>query len=285
MGRRDVARYVLALGVASAAAAAPANAGGGSLRGSRGSVDRMYEYAVDRDLGFVRTASGARAAVAGGRFVPLPTSGPYVHYLIDGVEYPYALPATIDFIQRFAASYRNGCGERLVVTSALRPKSEQPRNSSPKSVHPTGIAVDLRKPSGRCLAWLRGALLTLEREGVIEATEEFHPAHMHVAVFGDRWGKYVRGELSPTPAQLAAGAAPAARAAAPTPGATSVAARPVTKAKARAKPAAARRYTVRRGDSLWSIARRHGTTVARLKAVNSLRSSTVRPGRRLVIPS
>ncbi|MFL5579923.1 MAG: LysM peptidoglycan-binding domain-containing protein, partial [Gemmatimonadaceae bacterium] len=73
--------------------------------------------------------------------------------------------------------------------------------------------------------------------------------------------------------------------AAPTPVATSVAARAATKAKASAKPAAARRYTVRRGDSLWSIARRHGTTVARLKAVNGLRSSTVRPGRRLVVPA
>jgi LysM repeat protein len=221
-----------------------------------------------------------------------------VHYRIDGAEYPYLLPATIDFVHRFAAMYRNGCGQRLVVTSALRPESEQPRNSSPKSVHPTGIAVDLRKPSGHCLTWLRGALLTLEREGVIEATEEFSPPHMHLAVFGDRWERFVRGELSPTPAALAAAAAervpearpataarPAAKAvAAPALSEANVSASRARKAAVKAKSASARRYTVRRGDSLWGIARRNGTTVARLKAANGMRSSTVRPGKRLVIP-
>ena len=287
---RRVARYAAALAAAATVVAAPVGAANGSLRGSRSSVDRMYDYAVDRDLGFVRTASAARSAIARGRLVPLPETGPYVHYRVDGAEYPYLLPSTIDFVHRFAAMYRNGCGERLVVTSALRPKSEQPRNSSPKSVHPTGLAVDLRKPGGRCLTWLRGALLTLEREGVIEATEENNPPHMHLAVFGDRWQRWVRGELSPTPAALAAAErAPEARpalAAAPAPVAkvAAASAAATAKAAAKAKPASARRYTVRRGDSLWGIARRNGTTVARLKAANGLRSSTVRPGKRLVIP-
>lgn len=42
-------------------------------------------------------------------------------------------------------------------------------------------------------------------------------------------------------------------------------------------------YTVRRGDSLWNIARRFGTTVDRIKRDNNLRSNTLRPGQRLEI--
>ncbi len=44
-----------------------------------------------------------------------------------------------------------------------------------------------------------------------------------------------------------------------------------------------RYYRVRRGDSLWKIARRFGVTVADLKRWNHLKSSTLRPGQRLVI--
>ncbi len=40
-------------------------------------------------------------------------------------------------------------------------------------------------------------------------------------------------------------------------------------------------YRVRRGDSLWKIARRFGVTVADLKRWNHLRSSVLRPGQRL----
>lgn len=42
-------------------------------------------------------------------------------------------------------------------------------------------------------------------------------------------------------------------------------------------------YTVRRGDSLWNIARRYGSSVDRIKRDNSLRSNTLTPGQRLSI--
>jgi len=42
-------------------------------------------------------------------------------------------------------------------------------------------------------------------------------------------------------------------------------------------------YSVRRGDNLWTIAKRYGTTVERIKRDNSMRSSTLQPGQRLVI--
>lgn len=40
-------------------------------------------------------------------------------------------------------------------------------------------------------------------------------------------------------------------------------------------------YTVRRGDTLGAIARRHGTTVAQIKRWNRMRSDVIRPGQRL----
>jgi membrane-bound lytic murein transglycosylase D len=49
--------------------------------------------------------------------------------------------------------------------------------------------------------------------------------------------------------------------------------------------AAGGRYTVRRGDSLWTIARRFGTTVDRLKRDNGLRSSSLQPGQSLLVAS
>lgn len=49
--------------------------------------------------------------------------------------------------------------------------------------------------------------------------------------------------------------------------------------------AAATRYTVVAGDTLGAIARRQGTNVAALKAMNNLRSDTVRVGDVLLIPT
>jgi LysM repeat protein len=45
-------------------------------------------------------------------------------------------------------------------------------------------------------------------------------------------------------------------------------------------------YTVRRGDTLDSIARRHGTTPKSLAALNGLRSAhRIKAGQRLVLPA
>ena len=48
-------------------------------------------------------------------------------------------------------------------------------------------------------------------------------------------------------------------------------------------PANSRRYRVRRGDTLGTIARRHGASVAQLKAWNGLRSNRIREGASLIV--
>lgn len=43
-------------------------------------------------------------------------------------------------------------------------------------------------------------------------------------------------------------------------------------------------YTIKKGDTLGAIARRHGTTVAKIKAANGMKSDFIREGKTLRIP-
>jgi hypothetical protein len=230
----------------------PGEADAQSLRGSRGTVERMYAHASDNGIYFYLTSEGIHRAVQRGALVPL---RPNRDYTVHAVSYPYVLPATLTFVERLALQYRQACGERLVITSAARPRSMRLSNSVAKSVHPTGMAVDLRKPQNpRCRAWLQRTLLSLDAANVIEAIEEFRPPHFHVAVYPAPYTQYV---------QRRGGTVHAARAVAPAGGGN---------------------YRVRSGDSLWGIAQRHGTTVESLRTANRLSSNTLRPGQELVIP-
>ena len=182
------------------AALAPRAAEGQSLRGSATSVNRMYFHAVDHGMYFYKTASGLRKAVDDGRFVRLRGNA---DYRVSGASYPYAQEAAVLFVERLGADYRQACGEPLVVTSGVRPQSMRLANSVDRSVHPTGMAIDLRKPTrARCLSWLRSELVSLESAGLIEATEELTPAHFHVAVFPLPFTRYV-ARMEEAPANMA----------------------------------------------------------------------------------
>lgn len=219
-----------------------------SLRGSRASVRRMYRQANAHKLHFYQTSAGVERAVERWRFVPLE---PNEDFKLFNVSYPYVKPAVRVFVERLASQYRKACGEQLVVTSAIRPISEQPRNSTDHSVHPTGMAIDLRKPtSRRCLTWLRKTLIQLERTGVLEATEERHPPHFHVAVYPSPYTDYVE-RLTGKPVRYAT---------------------------------TTETYVVKRGDTLWDIARRHETTVRQLMEMNDLRGSTIKVGEKIRVP-
>lgn len=178
---RVSSRCAFALGLAALGLiGTPDTASAQSLRGSRASVERMYRSARAKALHFYETHAGVRQATAAGRFVPFRSSSHLV--LHRDVTHPVVLPRTRTVIVGLAARYHAACGQRLVLTSATRPQAGQPRNASRKSVHPTGMAVDIRRPSGRCLTWLRRELVAMERKGIVEATEERRPPHFHVAV-------------------------------------------------------------------------------------------------------
>lgn len=161
-----------------AAAARPLHAQ--TLRGSRDAVDRAFRTAQRRDLPFVRSRRELERLARDGEYVRLGASR---NVRLKGVGAPYVRPTTRSFVATFAPRYRQACGEPLTVTSAMRPTSVRLPNSVVKSVHPTGMALDLRAPGGSCRAWLRKELLGYERRGIVDATEERHPAHFHVVVY------------------------------------------------------------------------------------------------------
>ena len=224
---------------------------GQSLGGSLASVSRTHRQATSHDFTFLSTSSQVRRFADAGYLVRV---RPNRDYTLHDVSFPYSRPEVALFVQRLGSQYHAACGEQLVVTSLTRPKSRQPTNASPLSVHPTGMAVDLRRSrSSACRRWLESTLLSLEEAGVLEATRERWPSHYHVAVFPRPYGRYV--------AALNADA------------------------RSEDRIANGARYTVRNGDSLWTIAQRHGTTVTSLRAANGIRGSRIFAGQVLTVPS
>jgi hypothetical protein len=141
----------------------------------------MYDFAVRYRYPFYLTPTNLDTAIAHGKLVAL--TGDANYELTRGVGFSYSTPEAKQFVTQFAPQYLAACGMPLTVTSAARPMSRQPHNANPLSVHPTGIAVDIRRPPpGPCLNWVRGALAELETKGIVEATEEHHPVHLHIAV-------------------------------------------------------------------------------------------------------
>lgn len=227
----------------------PTPAAGQSLRGSPHSLDVQNHTARQHDFTFISDADQVRRFVSAGYLVRLQGNSDY--RLDSEVSFPYARPEVRTFIQRLSSQYRSACGRQLVVTSLTRPESRQPYNASNRSVHPTGMAVDLRRSNHTpCRRWLESVLLYLEENDVVEATKEHRPPHYHVAVFPEPYARYV--------------------------------ARLVSSDRA---PASTVEYQVRRGDSLWSIARSMGVSVVALRAANGLSSDRIHPGQLLRVPT
>jgi hypothetical protein len=169
-----------------------------SLLGSHESLLRQNEEAREHDFTYLRTTEDVRSYIQQGLLVRLPGNADY-ELATEEVSFPYARPEVKTFIERLSEQYRAACGERLVVTSLTRPITRQPPNASVISVHPTGMAADLRRSdSSGCRQWLETVLLDLEGKGVIEATREQYPPHYHVAVFPNPYLQYLAsGEALP----------------------------------------------------------------------------------------
>jgi nucleoid-associated protein YgaU len=234
-----------AIVIALIVAAVPGVVAAQSLAGSTSSINRMYRQAKAEGFSFFETGASLRRAVNAGALVRLDVDDRDVE--LHEIGYPYVRPATLTFVRRLGAQYHEACDESLVITSAARPSTRQPPNSTARSVHPTGMAIDLRRPRDpECLSWLRDALLGLERKGLIEATEEHSPAHFHVAVFATPYARYV---------------------------------------VSRARSEAVATYVVRAGDTLSEIAREHEVTLKALVRANGLDEDTIVPGQELKIPN
>ncbi|HSL71131.1 MAG TPA: DUF5715 family protein [Longimicrobiales bacterium] len=166
----------------------------GSLRGSRASMQRQNRIARANDYSFLRTTRQVNEFVRAGRLVELPGNP---DYQLDGPSLPYGRPEVKLFVEQLAAEYHTSCGEPLVVTSLTRPLSRQPRNAHALSVHPAGMAVDLRiSDAGLCVRWLEETLLQLESEDLLDVTRERRPPHFHVAVFPKSYRAHVERMLA-----------------------------------------------------------------------------------------
>jgi LysM repeat protein len=271
-----------------------------SLRGSRTSMRKQNAVAQNQDYTFLETSADVWDFVEKGLLVPLNGNS---NYKVEDAQYPYARPAVKLFVERLSEQYRSECGERLVVTSLTRPLSRQPANASDLSVHPAGMAVDLRRSKrSSCRRWLERTLSGLERKAVLEATRERTPPHYHIAIYPVAYNRYVASQSGSTEAKVAQAtssdglkiaklnnaasyasvvpvSAPAEDNAAVTEKATVVEKSVVEKSVADTW-----QYVVKRGDTLWDIARRSGITVSQLKRDNGLSRSYLVPGQKLTLP-
>ena len=305
----------------------PAFAGAASLTPTHAGLLRQSFGARDAGLTYLQNAGDVYDYVRKGLLVTLRGNDDY--YIHPDVRFTAARPEVKAFVERLAKQYRGACDERLVVTSLVRPRDRQPWNSDPLSVHPTGMAVDLRiSSSSACRRWLEKTLLDLEGDGLIEAARERVIPHYHVVVFPAYAEHLERNgiglpasngvvlaglpQLVTTGAELPAPAMPIAAAAAATQRVTPAAARSTvrrptaTSAKqtttrhsstsarhstsarrssTSARHASVRRYKVRRGDNLWSIAKKHGISVQAIRKANKVASTRLRPGLVLAIPA
>src|SRR6185503_10600232 len=124
---------------------APVRGGAQTLRGSMASVDRQNLIARQHQFTFMANEERVQFFASQGWLVEV---RPNADFVLKGVSFPYARPEVELFIRRLSAQFHARCGDPMVVTSLTRPLSEQPRNASDRSVHPTGMAVDLRRPWG-----------------------------------------------------------------------------------------------------------------------------------------
>jgi hypothetical protein len=161
-----------------------------SLRGSNEAMMRQHDVALEAGYTFVRTPEQLEELAENGELVRL--FGNEDYGFREGVRSMVARPEMEVFIERLSRDYRAACGEKLVVTSLTRPMNRQPRNAHRLSVHPAGIAVDLRVSQNvTCRAWLEDTLMTMEGEGLLDGIRERSPPHYHVALFPEAYMAHV----------------------------------------------------------------------------------------------
>ena len=145
---------------------------------------QQYEYAQSHGL-TIANSRNFPELVSSGSLQRL--EGPNLRIKSGGVV-PYVLPQTKYFILGLAFDYgQAGCGD-LVITDALRfSDGNMPSAASSFSVHPRGMAVDVRTNgiTEYCKKWLNDYLTVRENRMSVDVTYE-------------QW-KTVRGRKVPNP--------------------------------------------------------------------------------------
>ena len=236
-----------------------------TLNGSPASVKKQFQLAQSYGFNFIQTASEVAPNVESGELHKV-TPGRYLE--LHDVSYPYAVSETKLFLDRLSQQYHVACGEKLTVTSLLRPASNQPANAVALSVHPSGMAVDLRIPAKRkCRSWLEDTLLSLEKERVLDVTRERRPAHYHVAVYAEQYETRVAALEAKVRQPIAHAQA-----------------QPTQEVSVSSGLASHQNYVVHKGDSLWEIAAKTGVSVVGLRTANKLQGNRINVGQTLLIP-
>lgn len=175
-----------------------------NLKGSKAAVAAAFNYATEAGYIFAADETERDRMVADGTLVRL--EGKYIR-LVDVTE-PFVFPVVANFVNRLGEQYAaRGCG-KLEVTGAMRNNKHQATlgNGSSHSVHPTGMAVDLRRaaPSNEteafCLNWLEDTLGKIEEQRRIDVTVEKNPRHFHVVAVPhvyEAWLKKLPKSLDP----------------------------------------------------------------------------------------
>lgn len=153
-----------------------------SLKGGLYSTSAQQRYsALLWQLPMTVTNADYAALVKNGTFVCL-EDGPYLEVI---AKLNCVRPETAQFVETMAHDYTSAACGRLVITEASRLTTVKPRGSSPDTVHPFGMAVDIRllRIEPRCADWIRTYVLEKEALKLIDGTEHVGTQlHMHLVV-------------------------------------------------------------------------------------------------------
>lgn len=141
--------------------------------------ERQFEYAKAHEIPFMDSEVEYQRNVRSGYFVLL--SHPDITI---SARRKYVLPQTANFIYRVAHQFRKAGCNRLHINGAGRLTTERPKNGSVHSVHPVGMALDLKviNLSKNCHTILWNILHEYEAGQEADSTRELHPEHFHVVV-------------------------------------------------------------------------------------------------------
>jgi hypothetical protein len=237
-----------------------------SLRGSKLSLDRQQEAAKRAHLKLHKTRREVMRSVKRGDLIRV-RSNRYLQ--LANVSYPYAHPKLHKLLNQLSKLYYRHCKTPLVITSLTRPIHEQPRNASRRSVHPAGIAADLRVPPYVCRKWLRARLTNWESQGLIEATRERRPPHFHIVAMPHKLSAHKLVKLSES---------------SPSKKIRSRSKKRKIKHRKSHRRRSYQSYRVRRGDSIWKLARKWHVSETSIKRLNHLKTSRIDYGQTLLIP-